>query len=606
MCGILGQIESQRAVDPAVFARMLATLAARGPDGEGTRLLRGGRVALGHRRLAVVDLSENAAQPMTNEDGTLWLTFNGEIYNFRELRKQLEAAGHAFRSEGDSEVILHAYEEWGDDCVLRLRGIFAFGLWDDRRERLLLVRDRLGVKPLYYWAHEGGLVFASQPRAILEHPLFRRDVDVNALHNYLVYRYIPDDLAIWSGMRKLPAAHRLVLDRRGLRRDRYWQVRYAPVTRSAADAARLVREKFQEAVRMQLMSDVPIGVFLSGGIDSSTTAAVATRALERALPSFTIGFDDDEADERAYARLTSEFLGTQAHEEVMTLEGAIRLLPDFVALHDEPFFDHSSLPTLAVSRLARRHGVPVILSGDGADEIFAGYRWYDRAANRRTSAWRRFASRRRGGEAELLTQHLARMSPLAGMSAAALLRDAPPFDPLRLFRRFDRASAPAVTRLQLIDLQTFLVDDVLLKVDHASMACGVEVRVPFLDHELVEATFSIESRVLFADGERKALLKRAAASWLPPEILTDRKKGFSAPLEAWMQQGLHERAAALLSDGVMISRGLFDPEAVARTLTARHPAMTWLLFAAELWARRWLEPASAPLAEMLAAPEGAA
>ena len=605
MCGILGQIESQRAVDPAVFARMLATLAARGPDGEGTRLLRDGRVALGHRRLAVVDLSANAAQPMTNEDGTLWLTFNGEIYNFRELRKQLEAAGHAFRSEGDSEVILHAYEEWGDDCVLRLRGIFAFGLWDDRRERLLLVRDRLGVKPLYYWAHAGGLVFASQPRAILEHPDFRREVDVNALHNYLVYRYIPDDLAIWAGMSKLPAAHRLVFDRRGLRRERYWQVRYAPVARNAADAARLVREKFQEAVRMQLMSDVPIGVFLSGGIDSSTTAAVATRALERKLPSFTIGFDDEEADERPYARLTSDFLGTRAHEEVMTLEAAIRLIPDFVALHDEPFFDHSSLPTLAVSRLARRHGVPVILSGDGADELFAGYRWYDREATRQMPAWRRLARRRLAAEPDLVAEHLARVSPLEGVSAAALLRNAPPFDPLRLFRRFDQVSAPNVTRLQLIDLQTFLVDDVLLKVDHASMACGVEVRVPFLDHELVEAAFSIESRVLFAEGERKALLKRAAASWLPPEILTDRKKGFTAPLDAWMRQGLHERAAALLSDGVMISRGLFDPEAVAQVLESRRPSATWLLFAAELWARHWLEPASAPLSGIFASPEGA-
>ncbi len=605
MCGILGQIESQHAIEPAAFARMLATLAARGPDGEGTRVLGEGRVALGHRRLAIVDLSANAAQPMSNEDGTLWLTFNGEIYNFRELRKQLEAAGHAFRSQGDSEVILHAYEEWGDDCVLRLRGIFAFGLWDDRRERLLLVRDRLGVKPLYYWAHAEGLVFASQPRAILEHPRFRREVDVRALHHYLVYRYIPDDLTIWAGMNKLPAAHRLVLDRRGLRRERYWEPRYAPVARSAADAARLIRWKFEEAVRMQLMSDVPVGVFLSGGIDSSTTAAVASRALERSLPSFTIGFDDEEADERDYARRTSAFLGTQAHEEVLTLGAAIRLLPDFVALHDEPFFDHSSLPTLAVSRMARREGVPVILSGDGADELFAGYRWYQVEATRRASAWRRLVGRRRGAARDLLAAHLAHVSPLEGVSAAELLRDAPPFDPLALFRRFDRPSAPAVTRLQLIDLQTFLVDDVLLKVDHASMACGVEVRVPFLDHELVETAFSIESQVLFAEGERKALLKRAAASWLPPEILTDRKKGFSAPLDAWMRQGLYERAAALLPDGVLISRGLLDPGAVAKLLASGRPPATWLLFAAELWARHWLEPASPPLERLLTTAAGA-
>jgi asparagine synthase (glutamine-hydrolysing) len=599
MCGILGQIEWQRPVDPAAFARMLATLSARGPDGEGTRLLRDGRVALGHRRLAIVDLSEAAAQPMSNEDGSVWLTFNGEIYNFRELRKQLESRGHAFRSAGDSEVILHAYEEWGDDCVARLRGIFAFGLWDERRERLLLVRDRLGVKPLYYWAHAEGVVFASQPRAILAHPRFRREVDPSAFQHYLELRYVPHDLAIWAGMRKLPAAHLLALDRRGLRRQRYWELRYAPVVRSAADAARLVRGKLEEAVRMQLVSDVPLGLFLSGGIDSSTTAAVATRALERRLPSFTIGFEDAEADERPFARATSTFLGTEAHEEVLTLEAALELIPDFVALHDEPFFDHSSLPTLAVSRLARRHGVPVVLSGDGADELFAGYRWYEGEPARRPPAWRRLAGRGSRAERDLLADHLARVSPLAGAAAAELMQGAPGPAALELFRRFDSATAPAVTRLQLVDLHTFLVDDVLLKVDHASMACGVEVRVPFLDHELVEAAFSIESRVLFAEGERKALLKRAAASWLPPEILTDRKKGFSPPLEAWMREGLHERAAALLTGGVLVARGLLRAEAVANVLAARRTSTSWLLFAAELWARHWLEPAAGPVRELL-------
>jgi asparagine synthase (glutamine-hydrolysing) len=502
-------------------------------------------------------------------------------------------------------VILHAYEEWGDDCIERLRGIFAFGLWDDRRERLLLVRDRLGVKPLYYWAHDEGLVFASQPRAILEHPRFRREVDPGALGHYLVYRYVPHDLAIWAGMSKLPAAHRLVLDRRGLRRERYWELRYAPVVRTTADAARLVRGKFEEAVRMQLVSDVPIGVFLSGGIDSSTTAAVAVRAKGKRLPSFTIGFEDAEADERPFARAASALLGLEAHEEVLTLEAGIRMLPDFVALHDEPFFDHSSLPTLAVSRLARRHGVPVILSGDGADELFAGYRWYEGETPRRPAAWRRLRARVRGAMRDPLAEHLLRVSPLGRLSPAELMPGVPELDPLRLFRRFDRAEAPAVTRLQLVDLQTFLVDDVLLKVDHASMACGVEVRVPFLDHELVEAAFSIESRVLFAEGERKALLKRAAASWLPPEILTDRKKGFTAPFDAWMRQALHARAAALLPDGVLVSRGLLRREAVARVLAAGHTPPTWLLFAAELWARHWLEPSSTPLSELLAPAQAA-
>jgi asparagine synthase (glutamine-hydrolysing) len=591
VCGILGQIEAQRPVDPAAFERMLATLASRGPDGSATRILRQGRVALGHRRLAILDLSENAAQPMTNEDGTLWLTYNGELYNFRELRKQLEAAGHRFRSQGDSEVILHAYEEWGDDCLLRLRGIFAFGLWDEKRERLLLARDRLGVKPLYYWAHEEGIVFASQPRAILEHPRFRREVDARAFQHYLVYRYVPGDLAIWSGMNKLPAAHRLVFDRRGLRRDRYWSVRYAPAVRDPREAARLVRDKLEACVRMQLVSDVPIGVFLSGGIDSSTTAAIATRALERPLPSFTMGFEDDASDERGFARLTSQFLHSIAHEEVLTQQAALRLLPEFAALHDEPFFDHSSLPTLAVSRLARRCGVPVILSGDGADELFAGYHWYEETAG--AGGWRRLARRLRGADEDPLATHLARVSPLGASAASDPMLGDPDFDPLALLRRFDQPGAPRVTRLQLADLHTFLVDDVLLKVDHASMACGVEVRVPFLDHELVELAFSIDSRALFAEGERKAVLKRAAATWLPPEILTSRKKGFSFPIESCFRDGLTQPANRLLPDGVLVSRGLLARPRVQEAIASRQSSRIWLLLAAELWARHWLEPAAA-------------
>jgi asparagine synthase (glutamine-hydrolysing) len=605
MCGILGQIESERPVDPAAFSRMLATLAARGPDGSGTRILKQGRVALGHRRLAILDLSENAAQPMTNEDGTLWLTYNGEIYNFRELRKELEAEGHRFRSASDSEVILHAYEEWGDDCVLRLRGIFAFGLWDDRRERLLLARDRLGVKPLYYWAHAEGLVFASQPRAILEHPRFRREVDARAFQHYLVYRYVPGELAIWAGMNKLPAAHRLVLDRRGVRRDRYWEPRYQPAVCKAGEAARLVRDKLEESVRMQLVSDVPVGVFLSGGIDSSATAAIATRVLERSIPSFTMGFDDEDADERVYARLTSQFLRTRAHEEVLTRETALRLIPDFVAIHDEPFFDHSSLPTLAVSRLARRSGVPVILSGDGADELFAGYHWYEDPAAVRTPGWRRLARRLRGAGAELFASHLSNVSPLGGVAASDLAGELPGFDPLDLLRRHDQPEAPRVTRLQLADLHTFLVDDVLLKVDHASMACGVEVRVPFLDHELVELAFSIDSRALFAEGERKAVLKRAAASWLPPEILTSRKKGFSIPLDAWFLRSLSGPADALLPDGVLVSHGLLRQPAVRDALASRRGSLLWLLLAAELWARHWLAPGGPPLRELLPSAEAA-
>ena len=587
MCGILGQIERGERIAPEAFAAMLATLAPRGPDGEGTRRLDEGRVTLGHRRLAIIDLSEAAAQPIANEDESVWLTFNGEIYNFRELRRELEGRGHRFRSRSDSEVIVHAYEEWGDACVERLRGIFAFGLWDQRQRRLLLARDRLGVKPLYYWSHAGGLVFASQPRAILAHPEFRPAPDLWALQHYLAYRYVPHDLCIYAGMAKLPAGHVLVADATGLLLRRYWEPRYDPLVRDLREARELIRERIEDAVRSQLVSDVPVGLFLSGGIDSSTVGAVAAAAAEERLASFTIGFEEPEFDERRHAQLAAEHIGSEPHEEVLSLEDAAALLPDFVETYDEPFFDHSGIPTLAVSRLARRSGRVVVLAGDGADELFAGYRWYEGAPDSRSASLSELLLRR--GTPRPLETHFERVGLLDGERQAGLLVDAPDFDALASWRDFFRSDVPAVTGLQLLDLHTFLVDDVLLKVDHASMASGVEVRVPFLDHRLVEAAFQVDAAIVFEGAERKALLKGVARSWLPPRILTARKKGFSAPLGAWMRQGLRDLAHRLLPDGSLVGREIFRADAAAAFAAEARPKEVWLLLAAELWARRWLE-----------------
>jgi asparagine synthase (glutamine-hydrolysing) len=585
VCGILGQVEREARVDADAFARMLETLAARGPDGSGQRLLEDGRVALGHRRLAVIDPSPAAAQPLANEDGRIWLTFNGEIYNFRELRRELQRRGHHFRSEGDSEVIVHAYEEWGDACVRWLRGIFAFGLFDGRRQRLLLARDRLGVKPLYYWAHDGGLVFASQPRAILAHPEFRPQLDLRAFQHYLADRYVPHDLAIYQDMAKLPAAHVLVHDASGTQVRRYWEASYQPRIVDPREAREWIRTRIEDAVQSQLVADVPIGLFLSGGIDSTTVGAVATSASGERLSSFTIGFDDPERDEREYARQAARVLGTEHWEEVLTWERASALLPTFAEIYDEPFFDHSGLPTFALSRLTREHGVKVALAGDGADELFAGYLWYEppRAAPR--WSWR--GLRRRAPDP--LQVHFRRTGQLGAERQARLLRGAPRFDPLTHRRRFFRPELPPVTALQMVDLHTFLVDDVLVKVDRASMACGVEVRVPLLDHELVEAALSVDASLIFAGGERKALLKRAASAWLPPELLTPRKQGFGAPVRRWMQAGLEAIAGPLLREGSLVGRGVLDADATAEIMSGDRPGEVWLLLAAELWARRWLE-----------------
>ena len=592
MSGILGQIETQQAVAAAGFARMLATLAARGPDGPSTRMLREGRVALGHQRLALVDRSPLAAQPLANEDGSLWLTFDGAIDNFRALRKQLENAGHVFRSADDAEVVLHAYEEWRDECVLRLRGVFAFGLWDERRERLLLARDRLGVKPLYYWPHARGLVFASQPRAILAHPGFAREVDADAFHHYLVYGCVPGELAIWAGMRKLPAAHRLAWDRRGLRRERYWEPRPEPLVRQPRDAVRLVRDKLAEAVRLQLAGDAPPGVLLGAGVETSAAAAIATHALERRVTTFSVGCDAADPEELACARRTNAFLACAAHEEQLAPDSARAWIAELVALHDEPGFSWTSLRALAVSKLARRHDVRVILCGDGASELFAGHPWYDGAAGSRWSAWRRGADARRAARRELPARHALLRSPLAGAPAAPLLGCAAAGDPLRWFAGFDRAGEPLATRLQLIDLQTLLVDAALLGLDHASAACGVAARVPFLDHELVETIFSIAPRVLFAEGERKALLRRVAASWLPPETLDDGIRPVWGAFDAWLRGPLEADAARGLQDGVLVARGLLRAQGVASLLATGPRSALGSLWIAELWARHWLESAA--------------
>jgi len=600
MCGIAGEISDARPVDPGAFAGMVEALAARGPDGAGVRMLREGRAALGHRRLAIIDLSEQAAQPMANETGTVWIVANGEIYNYRELAKELAEAGHVFRSQCDSEVALHAYEEWGDACVERLDGIFAFAVYDAYRDRLLLVRDRLGVKPLYYWDAGRRFVFASQPRAILQHPDFRARVDPEALQHYLAYRYVPSPLSIYAGVRKLPAGHLLVRERGRVRVERWWRARYRPEIRDPREAACAVRERIAAAVRRQLVSDVPVGVFLSGGIDSSAVAAAATAASPAPLPAFTLGFEDAESDERAYARLTAGHLHLRAHEAVLSDEAIAARTGAMAELYDEPFFDDSGIATFAVSDLARRGGVRVILSGDGGDELFAGYRWYERALRDPLRApWRRAWRWLRGRGEDEAAAYFRHMGYLGAAAQTRLLGRAPERDPVDPLRALLRPDLPPITRLQLLDLETFLVDDVLLKVDHASMACGVEVRVPLLDHALVETVFSIDAGVLYAGGERKALLKRAVAPWLPPEVLTGRKQGFGVQVARRLGPELPGRAVVWLAEGSLVSRGLLSADGVRDTLGGAGLARTWLLLSAELWARRWLENERPSLAELL-------
>ena len=585
---------------------MLKTLAHRGPDGQDCMFLHGNRVGLGHHRLSIIDLSEVGAQPMPNEDAMVWLVFNGEIYNFPQLREALIRKGHAFRSRTDSEVIIHAYEEWGEDCVHHLRGIFAFGLWDDRERKLFLARDHFGVKPLYYWHNGDDFIFASQPRAIIDNPRVPRNINVCALSDYLAYGYVPFDRAIFREMSKLPAAHRLILKDGHIKIERYWQVEYVPHINDEDDAVEALREALQESVRAQMISDVPIGSFLSGGIDSSGVTALMTACSTETFQTLTVGFDEAGSDERGFARIAAERFSTFHHEGVLTEETAREMIPTFVEIYDEPFYDSSGLPTYFVAQLARAKGLKVILTGDGGDEVFAGYLWYDLFASFMKTNWlarlkgfirhcspvnRRKQSIKSTDDA--LRAYFNHIGFLPWEKQQTLLssaiKDEANHDYLWLLRSFFHPEYPAITAAQYLDLHTYLVDDILTKVDRASMACGVEVRVPLLDHKLVELAFSINSNLVYGSSRRKHILKQSLAEWVPPEILTDRKKGFSIPLQQWMHSYLAECSMKSLSDGSLVNQGLLEPDAVQAIVSAGDSRILWLFLVAELWMRRWIE-----------------
>lgn len=599
MCGILGQVQDRGYIDEESFVKMLTTLSSRGPDGRNWKMLNDNSVALGHCRLAIIDLSEAGRQPMVNEDGTVWLTFNGEIYNFRKLRSTLEGLGHRFSSLTDSEVIIHAYEEWGDSFVTRLRGIFAFGLWDSRLRRLFLARDHIGVKPLYYWSSGKSIVFASQPRAIVEMPGFRREIDMEAMDAYLAYGYIPYDKAIFSGIKKLPAAHFMVFEGGSSKVSRYWQLRYNPLISDFQEGVSAIREKLSEVVTAQLVSDVPIGVFLSGGVDSSTVTSLAHEQIKEDLTTFTIGFDQAWKDERAYARIIANKYHTIHRERVLSVKDGKHLLSLFADIYDEPFSDNSGLATYFVSDFTRKNGIKVILAGDGGDELFVGYRRYDsfNEMHGTGSTWwnnvqRLFRSiltsspRRKDTPLE---SYFGLIGVLSDRDRSELLMRKEISRATELLQPFYLKEYPAVTAAQYIDLHTYLVDDILTKVDRASMSCGVEVRVPLLDYELVELAFQMDCGLQYRNNERKALLKSAVRHLLPGEILTTRKKGFGVPMSAWMNEGIRETAVRLVAEGCLVERGIFSREKIRNILTRKHHVPIWLLFAAELWARRWIE-----------------
>jgi asparagine synthase (glutamine-hydrolysing) len=622
MCGIASIVDvTGRPVDGALLRSMTAVIGHRGPDGDG--IVCRGSAGLGHRRLAIIDLV-TGDQPMVSDDGLIRITFNGEIYNFRELRRDLEARGAKFRTESDTEVILRAYEAHGPECVQRLRGMFAFAILDERARRLVLARDRAGIKPLVYAWDGRRLLFASEIKAILEDPSVRRDLDLDALGEYLTFHYVPAPRTIFTAVRKLPPASTLVLSLDGGEPvvSRYWSLRFVPdVTVTEREWVERLRAELTDAVRCHMISDVPIGAFLSGGMDSSTVVALMAQASGAPIRTFSIGFDEADFDELRFARQVATRYGTD-HYELVVKPNALEVLPKLAWHFDEPFADSSAIPTYYVSKITREH-VTVALSGDGGDENFAGYRRYaralalherfDRGAGRLTRPLLKLAS-------ELLPVG-APGQALAGMLGAGPLE--------RYFRlvtyqrretlrrllsddvaaRVGSASSPAlfarlasegdtadyVSTLQHIDLATYLPGDILAKVDAMSMAVSLESRVPLLDHRLMEFLATVPSTFKLRNGSGKYLLQRAMAQDLPGEILTRRKMGFGVPLGAWFRRELRDMARDVLLGSQARERGLFRPSEV-ESLLATHDsgrrdcsARLWSLICFELWMRQWAD-----------------
>lgn len=627
MCGILGfaSLDSRPAPDSRVVRRMLAAIHHRGPDDEG--IYSDGGTVLAMRRLSIIDV-DGGRQPISNHDGSLWVVCNGEIYNFRELRSTLLQQGYSFKTGSDCEVLLHLYAEHGDDLVSHLNGMYAFALWDSRRQRLLIGRDRLGVKPLYYAVLDRRLVFASEVKALLEAPGLSRALDGSALETYLSLGYVAGPETLLKGIRKLPPASLLTVENGTIAVRRHWR---APSSVDARlherDWAEAIREQIERSVRSQMVSDVPIGAFLSGGIDSSAVVAFMARHSTQPVKTYAIGFTGGVAEsfynELPYARKVADHFGTD-HKEIIVTPDVVRLLPRLIWQMDEPISDSALITTYLVAEFARRD-VKVILSGVGGDELFGGYRRYlgeyYKTMYRKIPRWirrhvlepmaARLPSDRHSRllntsrlvrsfvmSAELTFEERYRryVEVFSDESLVALMNDrAPaPADAIEEAFRATSAEDPLV-RLLNVDLDTQLPDDLLLLTDKMTMATSLECRVPLLDHELVELGARIPSSYRVRRGELKYLLKKALTGVLPEAVLSRSKRGFGAPMGAWMKRQLAPAMKTLLSEDSVRRRGLFRWEAVRATMEAHernladHTDHLGALMNLEIWCRLFLD-----------------
>jgi asparagine synthase (glutamine-hydrolysing) len=627
MCGIAGFVISHEghplAAHAAVLERMCHVITHRGPDDQGAMLTEDG-AALGMRRLAIIDVA-GGGQPLSGCDDAISIVFNGEIYNFQELKLELERCGHRFHTHSDTETIVHAYEEYGDDCVEHLRGMFAFTIWDARQRRLFIARDRVGKKPLYYTlTARGTLVFGSELKALLEHPEVARELNPEALDAYLTFGYVPDPLSIFRGIYKLPPGHYLKFDAQGcITLTQYWDFRYEP-TAEVLDEREYVaelRRLLDEAVKVRLISEVPLGAFLSGGVDSSTVVGLMARHTSRPVKTFSIGFHEDSYDELKYARIAAKHFGTDHHEFVVTPD-ICSVVDELVWHFDEPFADPSAIPTYMVSKLAREY-VTVALSGDGGDELFAGYTRY--VTDRRRRLFGRLPRRLRRGlmqpfssrlphgargrnfihnvALDPMERYMDSVSTFTSLSRKALYTKAfrgqlPEGDlTAAIFCGYaERVTTKDPLDLMLyLDSKTYLPGDILTKVDRMSMAVSLEARAPLLDHKLIEFVTRIPPSLKLRGLDTKYILKEAVRDLVPAEILSRPKQGFGLPLQEWINSELREYIRDVLTGTRSRQRGYFNPDYINilfdehSTRRRDHSNQLWTLFMFELWQRTFVD-----------------
>jgi len=649
MCGICGEIDFKNGVRVEPIRTMCKLLAHRGPDDEGIVLInrdksfevkqndtpplgeKGFHVALGHRRLSIIDLSEAGHQPMCNEDKTIWIVLNGEIYNFQDLRLELQKNGHLFKSKSDTETILHAYEQWGTECLSHLRGMFAFVIWDSNLQRLFMARDRLGKKPLVYFSQNGHFGFASEIKALLQVPGIERKVNGRALHHYLTYQYVPSEETIFEGIKKLPPAHYLLYDHLGnLKIERYWRLNFnssRQTNPNVEDLEDRVRTELEEAVKLRLISDVPLGAFLSGGVDSSLIVGIMAKLSGRPVKTFSIGFEEKEFDELSYARIVSDHFSTEHHEFVVR-PNAVEILPKLVWHYNEPFADSSAIPTYYVANLTKNF-VKVVLTGDAGDENFAGYPRYLRSMW--VASFTRIPETLRKG---LLPQFLRALSGfhwkektlnrLSDFVESLSTNQAENYaEQIKIFSAKEKENIYTddfreqvggnnpldflVSKLQesgtkelleqllYVDINSYLPEDLLVKMDIATMANSLEARVPFLDHKFMELVSNIPTRLKLKGTESKFILKKAFKDFLPAVIFKRKKMGFGVPLSKWFRNELKEYVYEILLDEKTLNRGYFRREGVERLLNDHidlrydHSARIWALLFLEVWFRIFID-----------------